>query len=92
MPDRIRHSRWPKALSLVFFAALFLCGWWLEERFLQTPGWQRPSRQRPPRQLTTGEYAIQRVVDGDTIVLEQGNLRIRLQGIDTPETVKEEVR
>jgi len=81
MPDRIRYSRWPQALTWAFLAALFLCGWWVEERFLQPPGWQRPLGQ-----LTTGEYDVQRVVDGDTIVLEQDNLRVRLQGVDSPET------
>ncbi len=39
-------------------------------------------------QLTSGRYVVERVVDGDTIILEQNQLRVRLQGIDTPETVK----
>ena len=37
--------------------------------------------------LEPGVYRVQRVVDGDTIVLFDGQ-RVRLQGIDTPETVK----
>ncbi len=84
MPARIRRKRWPQAITFFLAVLVFIGGWWLEERFLQPPGWQRPQGQ-----LTAGEYDVQRVIDGDTIVLEQNNLRIRLQGIDTPETVKE---
>lgn len=83
MPGRIRHRRWPQLITLLFLAAVFICGWWLEEQFLAPPGWQRPQGQ-----LATGDYQVQRVIDGDTIVLEQVDLRVRLQGVDTPETVK----
>jgi micrococcal nuclease len=41
--------------------------------------------------LTPGIYEIERAVDGDTLVVRGGRLRIRLQGVDTPETVKEGV-
>ncbi len=37
--------------------------------------------------LTEGVYNVERVVDGDTILLSNG-IRVRLMGIDTPETVK----
>ncbi len=37
--------------------------------------------------LTEGVYSVERVVDGDTILLSNG-IRVRLMGIDTPETVK----
>lgn len=37
--------------------------------------------------LTEGVYDVERVVDGDTLLLANG-IRIRLMGIDTPETVK----
>ena len=39
--------------------------------------------------LEPGTYRVQRVVDGDTIVLFDGE-KVRLQGIDTPETVKKD--
>jgi micrococcal nuclease len=44
------------------------------------------------RNLAEGEYPVVRVVDGDTIlVFHQGdNVRVRLLGIDTPETVKKD--
>lgn len=34
------------------------------------------------------EYVVQRVVDGDTLLMEGGD-RVRLLGVDTPETVRE---
>lgn len=40
-----------------------------------------------PQSLSEGTYRVQRVVDGDTLVLE-GGARVRLIGADTPETVK----
>jgi len=83
MPGRIRRKRWPQAITLVFVLLIFLGGWWLEDTYLKPHGWQRPLGQ-----LTSGEYDVQRVIDGDTIVLAESDLRLRLQGIDTPETVK----
>lgn len=41
----------------------------------------------PLEQLPAGEYTVRRVVDGDTLLLANG-VRVRLQGIDTPETVR----
>ncbi|MEE9602089.1 MAG: thermonuclease family protein [Thermoguttaceae bacterium] len=40
----------------------------------------------PPEALHEGDYQVERVVDGDTLLLDNG-ARVRLQGIDTPETV-----
>ena len=39
----------------------------------------------PPRNLTEGEYQVKYVIDGDTLVLDDGK-KIRLIGVDTPET------
>lgn len=39
-----------------------------------------------PETLAEGIYSVQRIVDGDTLVLTN-QARIRLQGVDTPETV-----
>jgi micrococcal nuclease len=41
----------------------------------------------PPETLAEGLYDVQRVVDGDTLLLAN-RARIRLIGADTPETVK----
>ncbi|MBI5134882.1 thermonuclease family protein [Candidatus Uhrbacteria bacterium] len=40
----------------------------------------------PQRKGAGGEYIVKRVIDGDTIELEDGR-KIRLIGVDTPETV-----
>lgn len=37
--------------------------------------------------LKEGVYNVERVVDGDTLLLSNG-IRVRLMGVDTPETVK----
>lgn len=48
--------------------------------------WQEPQDQKP-ESLAEGVYAVQRVVDGDTLLLAN-RARLRLIGVDTPETVK----
>jgi micrococcal nuclease len=48
--------------------------------------WQ-PADRSPPANLSEGTYRVQRVVDGDTLLLAN-RARVRLQGVDTPETVK----
>jgi micrococcal nuclease len=45
--------------------------------------------QPGPEVLAEGMHQIARVVDGDTLLLVSG-ARVRLQGIDTPETVAED--
>lgn len=47
-------------------------------RFFGTPTYE------PPLQ-SAGEYRVVRVVDGDTLLIETGH-RVRLLGVDTPET------
>jgi micrococcal nuclease len=42
-----------------------------------------------PEQLEEGTFEVRRVVDGDTLVLDSGT-RVRLQGINCPESVKPE--
>jgi micrococcal nuclease len=53
--------------------------------------WQAVAVDDPPAEpelLAEGMHEVRRVVDGDTLQLESG-ARVRLQGIDTPETVRE---
>ncbi len=45
------------------------------------------SRLPTPEALPEGTYRVERVVDGDTLIVE-GGARVRLIGADTPETVK----
>ncbi len=47
-----------------------------------------PPGTSSPETLDEGFHQVRRVVDGDTLLLES-RARVRLQGIDTPETVKE---
>jgi micrococcal nuclease len=39
--------------------------------------------------MNEGVHRVRRVVDGDTLLLESG-ARVRLQGIDSPETVRQD--
>ena len=65
----------------MFFVALALfltARWWLGEL---------PPAPPKPDALEAGTYRIQRVVDGDTLLLDN-RCRVRLIGADTPETVR----
>ena len=64
------------ALFVLVLAALAAARWWY--------GDAEPSR---PESLAEGVHRVQRVVDGDTLLLAN-DARIRLIGADTPETVK----
>ena len=46
-----------------------------------------PAAPAAPEQLEEGIHEVRRAVDGDTLLLNSG-ARVRLQGINTPETVK----
>jgi micrococcal nuclease len=78
---RVRRRYWrePRGLAILL-ACLALILW----RFA-TPS----DRQLAPENLVEGVHEVHRVVDGDTLLLESG-ARVRLQGIDTPETVRED--
>ena len=45
--------------------------------------------KRQPEPVPEGHYHVRRVVDGDTLLM-QDHKRLRLMGVDTPETVKED--
>lgn len=49
--------------------------------------WRDQSRPPPPEALAEGNYRVQRVVDGDTLLLTN-RAWVRLIGADTPETVR----
>jgi micrococcal nuclease len=51
--------------------------------------WQSQDTPTLPAALPEGVHTVRRVVDGDTLLLESG-ARVRLQGIDTPESVRED--
>ena len=49
--------------------------------------WREDPEPPPPDALAPGVYRVKRVVDGDTFQLANG-ARVRMLGVDTPETVK----
>ena len=49
--------------------------------------WYAHRQPAVPRSLAAGIYPLQRAVDGDTLLLAN-DARVRLLGIDTPETVR----
>lgn len=80
MPGRIRRDPRLQLLWIALLVALALLSKWLEPYLL-------PSASSEP--INEGEQEILRVVDGDTLLLKRNRVRVRLQGIDTPETVKD---
>jgi micrococcal nuclease len=78
-PRRYWHE--PRALVFVVLCSLLVI--W---RLYVVAG----SAPAGPEVLPEGMHQVQRVVDGDTLLLESG-ARVRLQGIDTPETVTEDM-
>jgi micrococcal nuclease len=84
MPRRIRRDPRSQVVYVLVIAALLVLSWWLEP-YLAT----NPVATKSPGALDNGTYEVLRVVDGDTLLLKKDRLRVRLQGVDTPETVKE---
>jgi micrococcal nuclease len=76
MPKRFSQNLF-RIYWWVFFLAAFVLVRLAQEY------WQ-PDHDHP---LAEGTYRVARVIDGDTLLLESGQ-RLRLQGIDAPETVK----
>jgi micrococcal nuclease len=95
MPVRFPR-RWPIRLVVVLLVLGLLAAW----RFIPWRGQPLRDGGVPAESLVEGEYELVRVVDGDTILVarefaaENGHAaplrqtaRVRLLGIDTPETV-----
>lgn len=76
MRRRFRGSQARTILILIVVGLLVLARLWQERR--------DASRNAP---LAEGLYRIERVVDGDTLLLT-GGARVRLIGVDAPETVR----
>lgn len=70
------RRRFYPAWAVLVLAALVLLRWW-----------QGRDDAAPPDALAEGIYAVERVVDGDTLLLAN-RARVRLIGADSPETVK----
>ncbi len=74
----VRYWREPRALAV--WCVLVAIALW--RAFSGTP------TEPPPPRLDEGTHAVRRVVDGDTLLLESG-ARVRLLGVDAPESVRE---
>src|SRR4051812_12816553 len=76
----IRRSLRPSSAGILLLLLVALVAWRL---------WEASSVAPLPDVLAPGEYQVARVIDGDTLLLENG-ARIRIIGADAPETVKPE--
>lgn len=89
-----RRPRWISAaivLALLIVGRLWQDGTFAPPADERTAGEPVPQREADPgasrADLAAGHYQVERVVDGDTLLLANRS-RIRLLGVDTPETVK----
>jgi micrococcal nuclease len=89
---RYRRSYWRELAAIVGVIVLGLFRWWSGDWTLDSPrqhggngsgGGVATSRAG----LEPGVYRVERVVDGDTLLLA-GHRRLRLQGVNSPESVK----
>lgn len=76
MPARFSRRRWRNYWWVIAVAMVVAIRLWHDHR-----------TSPPPDPPTEGVHRVARVVDGDTLLLASG-ARVRLQGIDTPETVR----
>jgi micrococcal nuclease len=81
--DRFRRSRRRELVILAAVVGLAVL------RLLNTESSRETGMGRAAGELRPGTYEVEHVVDGDTLVLKDRRLRVRLQGLDTPETVQE---
>jgi micrococcal nuclease len=82
---RYRRSHWREFITVAVVLLLVAFRWWSEGTTLETPpGGAAASGLKP------GVYKVDRVVDGDTLIIGERRLRVRLQGVDSPESVKPE--
>ena len=75
---RFRSSFNPGLILLLALGALVVARYWQDAH---------PASETPPAAMAEGVFHIDRVVDGDTLLLTN-HARIRLIGVDAPETVR----
>lgn len=80
---RYRRSRWRELIATIGILLLVAIRWWSGG-----PTSDSAAGRNAAGRLQPGMYAVGRVVDGDTLDLAGPRIRVRLQGVDTPETVK----
>jgi micrococcal nuclease len=78
------YSRSPRTYwGWLVLVAILVLQWYM---YPPVPG--PPPRPTGSEVLTEGTHRVERVVDGDTLKMASGD-RVRLEGVDTPETVRE---
>jgi micrococcal nuclease len=79
---RYRRSYWRELAAAVGVVLLALFRWWSSD-------WSASPNGSGPRSLglPPGLYRVERVVDGDTLLVD-GHRRVRLKGVNSPESVK----
>jgi len=84
---RSRRLRLPRRpwQAVLFFVAILLIAALREWR----PDWfSAARREAPPASAEDNIFHVARVIDGDTLLLREGQRRVRLIGANTPETIK----
>jgi micrococcal nuclease len=76
---RLPRRPWQTLLLIVLVVALLAVRQWRPDLF---------ERTAPPASVEAGVRRVERVVDGDTLLLADPKEKIRLIGANTPETVK----
>lgn len=89
MAEKVGRDPRFRIVALVVIVVLALLGKWLEPYLPASNDDQRNRSTAPGEVVDEGVQEVLRVVDGDTLLLKKNRRRVRLQGIDTPETVKE---
>ena len=87
MPRRVKYKSWTQLVVALVVTIFIAIRSWQERDAFEPP--DLGDSRSVEGTLQPGEYRVLRVVDGDTLLLEHSRTRVRLQGIDTPETVKE---
>lgn len=89
---RYRRSQAHRLLTIVVVLAILGIRWWSsQEPFGADTPRDRPGAEQgqSANALQARDYDVIRVVDGDTLILGKQKVKVRLQGVDAPETVKE---
>jgi micrococcal nuclease len=81
MPNNVSNRRYWRDLRTLWF-------WILLAIVVAARLMYSSASREGPESLVEGVHEVRRVVDGDTLLLTSG-ARVRLEGVDTPETVKE---
>lgn len=81
---QFKRARFPVRSRLHFLPLVAFCFFVVLARWWWAADHVPPA---PPPLLAEGEHTVVRVVDGDTLLLA-GDVRVRLLGVDTPETVR----